>query len=243
MPVHPLDGAFERVNRAQEHFAELQHYISIFGQFQLDTSAIHFDPNPPYEVKVFAPVSFSSPSAIVSVVLGELIYNLRSALDYLIFELARHDSRVIQHGTQFPIDDKPKKFAEHIPTRLKGLSGAHIAAIERLQPYNGCNWTKLLRDLSNPDKHRELTARGASFSVTVMGPGAMLPGGGNCRTIRKAQRPDGIEMEVELVGTIQIIIPVGTHPTLGVFGDAIEIVTDRLISEVRNLLEALKPEF
>ena len=27
----------------------------------------------------------------------------------------------------------------------------------RLPAYSGCNWTKLLRDLSNPDKHKTLT--------------------------------------------------------------------------------------
>lgn len=38
----------------------------------------------------------------------------------------------------------------------KGVNPTHVAAIERLQPFNGCNWTKRLRDISNPDKHREL---------------------------------------------------------------------------------------
>ena len=32
----------------------------------------------------------------------------------------------------------------------------HAAAIEALQPYNGVDWTRLLRDLSNMDKHRAL---------------------------------------------------------------------------------------
>jgi hypothetical protein len=38
---------------------------------------------------------------------------------------------------------------------LKGINPLHMAAIERLQPYKGCGWTKMLRDLSNPDKHRQ----------------------------------------------------------------------------------------
>ena len=32
-----------------------------------------------------------------------------------------------------------------------------MAAIEKLQPGAGCEWTARLRDLSNPDKHRRLT--------------------------------------------------------------------------------------
>jgi hypothetical protein len=34
---------------------------------------------------------------------GEICYNLRSALDYLVFELAKHDSGTRQENTQFPI--------------------------------------------------------------------------------------------------------------------------------------------
>jgi hypothetical protein len=30
--------------------------------------------------------------------------------------------------------------------------------IEHLQPYHGCSWTKFIRDFSNPDKHKTLTA-------------------------------------------------------------------------------------
>lgn len=30
--------------------------------------------------------------------------------------------------------------------------------VEELQPFKGCEWTRQLRDLSNPDKHRTLTS-------------------------------------------------------------------------------------
>jgi hypothetical protein len=39
---------------------------------------------------------------------------------------------------------------------LKGVSREHVALIERLQPYQGCTWTKRLKELSNLDKHRHL---------------------------------------------------------------------------------------
>ena len=44
----------------------------------------------------------------VPIRVGEVCYNFRSALDYLIFELAKLDSGVEQGGTQFPIMDSPK---------------------------------------------------------------------------------------------------------------------------------------
>jgi hypothetical protein len=37
-------------------------------------------------------------------------------------------------------------------------------AIKRYQPFAGCQWTGLLRDLNNPDKHRTLTSVYVEFS-------------------------------------------------------------------------------
>jgi len=92
----------------------------------------------------------------VGVAIGEICYNLKTALDYLIFELAELDSGSEQKNTQFPIMDAPEDFIRDAKRRwLNGVNATHIACIERLQPYNRCNWTKILRDLSNTDKHRE----------------------------------------------------------------------------------------
>src|SRR5689334_11619575 len=89
-----------------------------------------------------------------SVVVGEIVYNLRAALDYLVYVPAEQDSGARQSGTQFPIEDSQQGFTAHRPTRLKGVSDEHAAVIRQFQPYRGCEWTRTLRDLSNPDKHR-----------------------------------------------------------------------------------------
>jgi hypothetical protein len=118
--LHPLDAAIQRVNRAQEHLCELQRHIAEIRQNCAATARIYFDPKPPHEVFAFGPPKLSNPP-IISIMLGEICYSLRSVLDYLIFELARGDSGVIQDNTQFPIDDKPGQFAKHKCFRLKGL--------------------------------------------------------------------------------------------------------------------------
>jgi hypothetical protein len=97
---HPLDGAFQRVDRAEKHFAKLQEHIDAFRQDYLDAARIYFDPNPPYQAYVAPPSKISHPP-IISIVLGEICYNLRSALDYLIYELAAYDAKAPQDGTQF----------------------------------------------------------------------------------------------------------------------------------------------
>lgn len=239
---HPLDGAFQRIDRAKEHLLEFSQLLDSFRQRYLDAVTIYFNPDPPYHAHVIHPGLTPVTEHLLGIVVGEICYNLRSALDYLVYELAFSDSGCVQDGTQFPIDDTPKKFAGNIPTRLKGLSAAHVAAIERLQPYNGCNWPKVLRTLSNPDKHRELTPRGGSFVIEVVPDGFEPSFPPPMRTKRRAKRPDGIDVEVELIASIQVTIPVAEFESVPI-GDFAEETLEKLLSEVRDLLERFKPEF
>lgn len=155
---HFLDGAFERVKRTEKHLVDLNVEIRAFeeaqGEFRADKlneEQIEVEHAKRGEVPLPMPGQ-------VSILIGEIAYNLRAALDYLVYALAVLDSGVEQSGTQFPIEDTPDGFeARKKVGFLRGLNAAHIAGIERLQPYKGCDWTRLLRSLSNQDKHRHLT--------------------------------------------------------------------------------------
>ncbi len=161
---HPLDGAFDRVRRAEEHLADLKRRIT---EAEANTSLVQFHRAEGRVGIGMAPFQpFDRPS-ILSILVGEIIYNLRAALDYLIFELARLDSGQVQHGTQFLIESAPEGFMAHKEGRLKGINASHVARIERLQPYQGCQWTKTLVDISNPDKHRTLTVLFASAEQVI----------------------------------------------------------------------------
>jgi len=92
----------------------------------------------------------------LSLPVSDCIHNLRAALDDLIHELAFLDRGAVMGGTQFPIEDSPSRFNSRKSTYLRGLSNDHIRAIESFQPYNGVDWTRTLRSISNPDKHRHL---------------------------------------------------------------------------------------
>jgi hypothetical protein len=102
-----LNGAFERVGRTNEHLADLRQRLAELFRRQEDSIVFQFDPNPPHELKVTA-VDYPRPSMRIGVLIGEISYNLRSAMDYLVFALAQHDSGSPQEFTQFPIVDKPK---------------------------------------------------------------------------------------------------------------------------------------
>ncbi|SRR6266498_1190510 len=232
MTFHVLNGAFERIARAAEHLADLRPRIEALREFHKNAFTVEFDSRPPYPIRVW-PVRIAV-SIRIPVLIGEICYNLRSALDYLVFELAKLDSGVSQDGTQFPIEDAPKGFAHRIKTgRLKGINPAHVAIIEGLQPYKGCEWTKALREVSNPDKHREL----AVIKGDVVGmlytprdpefPTLDLP-------IRSARHPlvGKVDMKFDHAVTVQFREGMPVMETL-----------EEIKLQVADTLTAFKPEF
>jgi hypothetical protein len=171
MTPHALNPCFERVVRAGEHLADLRHRLLEALLKQEDSIVCYFDPNPPHALKAAAP-DFPLPPMRIGVLIGEVCYNLRSALDYLVFELFKLDSGKAQEFTQFPMAGSPDKFRSWAKVaRSKGLDSAHITELKSLQPYKGCDWTKILRDLSNMDKHREFANIGGSFGANAFARG------------------------------------------------------------------------
>jgi hypothetical protein len=77
----------------------------------------------------------------------------------------RHRARAVGLGTaemELPVN----VFRRRRKSKLKGVSFPHIDRIKALQPFSGCEWTRELRDLSNPDKHRELQPAGVRASTS-----------------------------------------------------------------------------
>ena len=83
-------------------------------------------------------------------------------------------------GTQFPIEDSPARFEARItgrhpesgkavPQTLCKVPAGALRIIRTLQPFAGCQWTRQLRDLSNPDKHRELSALSSTGEFVPVG--------------------------------------------------------------------------
>ncbi len=77
----------------------------------------------------------------VGVVLGDVVHNLRSALDYLFWQLYCHHIRVPltyreAKTVQFPIEDDGKRFANKRGNFSK-IPWAQWAVIDIAQPYNG----------------------------------------------------------------------------------------------------------
>ncbi len=236
--MHRLDGAYLRTERAGEHLADLESRIRLFVDTEKDKVPFEFDPDTsqivvgPFEVKreydgVYDPWR---------ILIGEITYNLRAALDYLVYELAFLDSGAEQKGTQFPIEDTPKGFNGRRNAFLKGLNVKHITSIEALQPYKGTAWTHLLALFSNPDKHRYLTPVVSlsesviRISVRALGGFEGVPG----HVYRTKTNSGELNMHVDTDFALRVTFNDGTP--------IIETL-QQLQFQVRNTLDVFKSEF
>jgi hypothetical protein len=244
MDIHPLQGAFDRLDRAEEHIAQFEVEQKAFGEAYHNNLVIEPNREPPPDF-IARETATVGPSTLSAILLGEIVYNLRAAMDYLVFELAWKDAGVIQNGTQFPICDSKKNFDGIAPKSLVGLNAAHFAAIEGLQPYRGCHWAAVLRDISNPDKHRRLVRGSYAFRIHITSWGNAAFKGMNAPAFRskhRAIRPSGEEVDVHLTTEAPIMISArmpGGNPKFV----PVVMLIEQIKTGVRNTLRDFEPEF
>jgi len=95
----------------------------------------------------------------VGLIAGDVVQNLRAALDQLIWGNSEGEKRDAQ--TAFPIYRTESGYHEHAPPKIRGIREEGRAHIEKWQPFQ---WGErasdhplaMLQDLSNTDKHRAL---------------------------------------------------------------------------------------
>lgn len=210
--MHPLDGAYIRLDRAEEHIAELKNISASLLKREMEVVLEGIRADFKFGPSVPIPLNYS-------VLIGETIYNLRAALDYLIYELAILDSGIVQERTQFPIYETINGFRGRPKTCLGGISEPHTAAIELLQPYNGIDWTKRLQSISNPDKHKYLIVAQPTGTVDFT-------------TSPDPANPAGVEVQLYITPFIA-------------FNDGLPVIDtlENIKLKVSDVLDQFKPEF
>ena len=98
-----------------------------------------------------------------SVMIGEILYNIRSALDHLIWQLVLTNGLTPGRHNEFPIAKDHKRWQQEKARVLKGVSQRHQVMIGYLQPFTGgtglsfgVSNLKVLDCLSNTEKHRHV---------------------------------------------------------------------------------------
>jgi hypothetical protein len=197
-----LRGAYRRHSRADEHLTDLQGVIERIQQLGEYGVLAEQDPDtgeigPSHAV--LNPLKLDA-----GVLVAEIVHNLRAALDYLVYVLAESDAGTPQSGTQFLIEDSAQGFTGRSPRLLVGVSDEHVAIIRQFQPFKGCEWTGILRELDNASKHREVLSVGVDLSVatalqmTEYVVGGELDADGN---------PPSLGVEVYLKGPVEVLLP------------------------------------
>jgi hypothetical protein len=116
-------------------------------------------------------VKAASPPAALSLIIGDALFNLRSALDHLAqqFYLLGTGSTTSARHVAFPIWGDATKYATESPRQVKGMRQDAIDFLNAAKPYKGGNdalWR--LNELNNIDKHRLLITVGGAFGTLTM---------------------------------------------------------------------------
>ena len=70
-----------------------------------------------------------------SIAVGEIAYNLRSALDHLIWQLVSANGESPNHRNEFPIFNDASDYHKSVGNRLRGLDDRQRGMIESFQPF------------------------------------------------------------------------------------------------------------
>jgi len=171
-----MESADAKFARAVEHFQTYNSDASQFVKTVEHNLVIKHNPETGAKWLVFWD-SDQIPPIRLSAIVGDVLFNLRSALDNLVCGLARRaDSSADCETLQFPICTSEEAFDNGIRKRqLEGISVDAVRMIRSVQPFLlGENSAKLhalalIHDLNNRDKHRAVHITvGASQNTEVL---------------------------------------------------------------------------
>jgi len=161
-----LGGVDLKIKRARRHLAELKPAIEAALHPDGFSFALDYDPATGKHLYRVHGVPVIDPEW--RLVVGEILFNLRSALDHLAWQLVIFDGKTPGYQTQFPIRTSPlNRAGVRTPTQLNPEvdSPDILRLLEEVQPYVGVQggpqdyWIDplwILGRLNNIDKHRLL---------------------------------------------------------------------------------------
>jgi hypothetical protein len=173
--VSDLAGCRAKLDWAEKNLDSLNAELKTFFEDDAQTFVTKFD-----EADQAHVITFKEANKIPiewGIALGNIVHDVRSALDHLVYQLVLLAGATYHRRHQFPILDHPNDWIGKVnePPK-KGKEGLldfidlqHVAVIESVQPYQpvtGLPRLKTLRRFSNTDKHRLIHAARASITGT-----------------------------------------------------------------------------
>jgi hypothetical protein len=152
-----LVDPYLKTTRAKVHLDALRNEIDLFRKSKPCT-VFHKDnvERGRYEIRI----KIADTPGDIPLILGDLLYCLRSSLDQLVWWLAKLTTPY-PRGTQFPIlEERSAKTRKNFSTYTAGVPASAAKLIDSLQPYHRAEpsahllWR--LNRLCNIDKHRRI---------------------------------------------------------------------------------------
>ena len=162
---HIPDSVRVKIERADHHIAELYAESVRFLQSGPYKTLGEVDPQgrATYRVSYMQPID-----PIIPAIAGDVIQNLRTALDYMACALWLRTNSGKVCKVYFPIAETSAKYKSEGLGKIKGAGQDAIDAISAIEPYGGGKGDILwrLHSLSIIDKHRlPITVAGANLGI------------------------------------------------------------------------------
>jgi hypothetical protein len=159
-----LSSVTAKLNWAEEHLKVVENEIATWMDRDLYGTSQQVNADCTRYSLILNLKGDSPPLERWSLISGDIVHNLRCALDHLIYAIAIQESGKnpppSAGGLQFPLCDSDAAFEAALEKGILGkISNTVIAAIKRLQPYNRPHplippLLSILRKFDNTDKHR-----------------------------------------------------------------------------------------
>lgn len=151
----------EKFARAMQHLNDLHSQIQLWSaRARVDKDCVISEDRT--RLDVFLRLEHRPPVSQWSLILGDYLHNLRSALDAVVWELANLDGRCpsVPHRVQFPVAMKENDWKRIADRDLSTVPPTALERIRLTQPFNVDDPTTapiyLLHRLDIQDKHRSL---------------------------------------------------------------------------------------
>lgn len=137
--VGPLHSVQRKLEWADKHIVDLGHELAGFRVAKSKAVIRENDPNRPgFSRWILTDASIPDP---ITLILGDAIHNLRSALDHFANDIVRDNGKQPSFTTDFPIWRSPKfdrkEYEATVETKVGRASKPVVQEFKRLEPYEG----------------------------------------------------------------------------------------------------------
>jgi len=166
-----LSGVLAKLDRADEHRQAYDDLVEEFVASEPYTIFTEYEPETGWHTVRWYALR-EPPLERFALVFGDMVSNLRTTLDYLVWQLVLATGKRPGRRTGFPVVRRAKDWEVQSRTALRGVERPWVDEIEARQPYHrpdrpSIHPLAILDHVNNMNKHRFLPA--AVLSVQHLG--------------------------------------------------------------------------